>query len=76
MVFDDTQPQFDEHRFVKCDWSKYYPGAEDPLPPNMPQPRGKSVIVLSYVDSDHARCRVTRRSHTGILILVNRSPIL
>jgi hypothetical protein len=22
MVFDDTWPQFDEHRFVKCDWSK------------------------------------------------------
>jgi hypothetical protein len=76
MVFDDTRPQFDEHRFVKCDWSEYYPGAEDPIPPNMPQPRGKSVIVSCYVDADHAGCRVTRRSHTGVLILVNRSPIL
>jgi hypothetical protein len=76
MVFDDTRPQFDEHRFVKCDWSEYYPGAEDPKPPNMPQPRGKSVVVSCYVDADHAGCRVTRRSHTGVLILVNRSPIL
>jgi hypothetical protein len=76
MVFDDTRPQFDEQRFVKCDWSKYYPGAEDPIPPNMPQPRGKSVVVSYYVDADHASCRVTRRSHMGVLILVNQSPIL
>jgi hypothetical protein len=76
MVFDDTRPQFDEHRFVKCDWRQYYPGAEDPLPPNMPQPRGKFVIVSCYVDADHTGCRVTRHSHTGVLILVYRSPIL
>jgi hypothetical protein len=76
MVFDDTRPQFDEQRFTKCDWNEYYPGAEDPLPPNMPQPRGKSVIVSCYVDADHAGCWVTRRSHMGVLIMVNRSPIL
>ena len=28
------------------------------------------------VDADHAGCRVTRRSHTGIIIFVNRAPIL
>jgi hypothetical protein len=66
MVFDDTRPQFDEQRFTKCDWNEYYPGAEDPLPPNMPQPRGQSVIVSCYVDADHAGCRVTRHYHTGV----------
>jgi hypothetical protein len=76
LVFDDTTLYFDESRFTKCDWSEYYPGAEDPLPPNMPQPRGRSVMVSCYVDADHGGCRVTRRSHTGILILVNRAPIL
>jgi hypothetical protein len=29
-----------------------------------------------FVDADHAGCRVTRRSHTGIIIFVNRAPIL
>jgi len=28
------------------------------------------------VDADHAGCKVTRRSHTGVLIFVNRAPIL
>jgi hypothetical protein len=27
-------------------------------------------------DADHAVCRVTRRNHTGVLIIVNRTPIL
>jgi hypothetical protein len=56
MVFDDTRPQFDKQQFTKCDWNEYYPGVEDPLPPNMPHPRGKSVIVSCYVDAHHAGC--------------------
>ena len=28
------------------------------------------------MDADHAGCQVTRRSQTGILIYVNRAPIL
>jgi Reverse transcriptase (RNA-dependent DNA polymerase) len=76
LVFDNTTPYFDESRFTKCDWSEYYPGAVDLLPPNMPQPQGKLVMVLCYVDADHAGCQVTHCSHTGILILVNCAPIL
>ena len=29
-----------------------------------------------FVNADHAGCRVTRRSHTGVIIFVNRAPIL
>jgi len=63
-------------RFQKCDWSEYYPGAQEVIPPNMPEPRGKEVTMSCYVDADHAGCKVTRRSHTGVLIFVNRAPIL
>ena len=76
MVFDDTRPSFDLARFQKCDWSEYYPGAQEVIPPNMPEPRGKEVTMSCYVDADHAGCKVTRRSHTGVLIFVNRAPIL
>jgi len=76
MVFDDTMPSFDGSRFQPCDWSEYYPGAQEVLPPNAPEERGKQVRMTCYVDADHAGCRVTRRSHTGIIIFVNRAPIL
>jgi hypothetical protein len=76
MVFDDTEPVFDESRFQKCDWSEYYPGACEAIPPDAPEVRGQSVSMSCFVDADHAGCRVTRRSHTGVLIFVNRAPIL
>ena len=76
MVFDDTIPTFQGERFVKCDWSEFYPEAKEAVPDNKPMPRGKEVVMTCFVDADHAGCRETRRSHSGILIFVNRAPIL
>ena len=55
--------------------AKMYPDAADPTPPMMPQPRGKSVQIIAFVDSNHAGNKVTRRSHIGILIFVNMTLI-
>jgi hypothetical protein len=38
--------------------------------------KGKSVIVSSFVDANHAGNVIMRRSHTGILIYVQNAPIL
>jgi hypothetical protein len=76
MVFDDTIPWFDESRFTKCDWTEFYPGATEAIPTNVPEPLGKAVTMSCFVDADHAGCRVTRRSHSGVLIFLNRAPIL
>lgn len=46
------------------------------LPHNMPQPRGKSVQLSCYVDTDHAGNLMTRRSHLGILLYLNNTPII
>jgi hypothetical protein len=75
MVFDDTIPVFRGERFVKCDWSEFYPDASEAIPENMLQPRGNEVVMSCFVDADHAGCRETRRSHSGIIIFVNRAPI-
>jgi len=76
LVFDWTEPNLDESQFSGCDWKEYYPGAAEAIPTNMPEPRGKSVSTTCFVDADHAGCRLTRRSHSGVLIFVNRAPIL
>jgi hypothetical protein len=76
MVFDETEPAIDQSRFRVVDWSEFYPGAEEAIPQDMPEPRGCSVVTSCFVDSDHAGCRLTRRSHTGVLIFVNNAPIL
>ena len=76
LVFDDTDPNVTEDRFAICDWTDHYPDAQEAIPPNAPEPRGNSVTVHCFVDASHAGCQVTRRSHTGVLIFVNRAPII
>ena len=52
-----------------------YRDAESDTPSNAPKTRGKSVQLNVYCDADHAGDRITRRSHTGIIIYANMSPI-
>ena len=46
------------------------------LPNNMPRQRGQSVKITAFVDASHAANKVTRRSHTGYIIFINRAPII
>lgn len=62
--------------FKKCDWQEHYPGAKEVLPPNHPKARGNAVSITSYVDASHAGDRVTRRSHTGVFIFLNRALVM
>ena len=75
IVFDASEPNIKESEFNQCEWKDFYPEAEERLPPNMPVPRGQDVTITCYVDADHANNLLTRRSHTGIVIFINSSPI-
>ena len=68
--FQGTEPP------IYSDWDHLYPDAAEQLPPEIPKPRGKHVEITCFVDADHAANRVTRRSHTGILIFVNMAPVI
>jgi hypothetical protein len=61
LVFDPRPFENDPSRFTQPDWSEFYPGAAEAIPPNMPEPRENEGVVTCYVDADHAGCRVTRR---------------
>ena len=50
--------------------------AEEAIPGNASPPKGNSVYVGCCVEADHAVNLLTRRSHTGIIIFVNNSPII
>ena len=76
IVFDASRPVVDEDRFAKVDWKETYGELIEEFPPKMPKPRGNSVVISCFVDADHAGNKVTRRSHTGILIWVNNAPII
>jgi hypothetical protein len=74
LVFDDSYVEIDDE--LQHDWKAFYPDAKELIPDNMPEARGKPVQQIIFVDADHAADVVTRRSRTGILIYLNRSPIM
>jgi hypothetical protein len=76
LYLDPDYPIISEDRFVDYEWTDFYKYAEEPVPPNMPKPRGRMVSTHCFVDSDHAGDKVTRRSQTGILIFLNRAPVI
>ena len=77
MVFDDTIPIFDDTSdFSDRDCSEHYPDAREVILLDMPEARGNPVNMTAFVDVDHAGDVVTRRSHTGLIIFMNRAPII
>jgi hypothetical protein len=76
IVLGPSRPQINEQNFIKADWTDFYRDAKDIIPPNAPEPRGNAVIMSCFIDADHAGNKVTRRSHTGVIIFCNKAPIL
>jgi hypothetical protein len=76
MVFNDTEPVFDESSFKVCDWATFCPDAEEAVPHNTPDARGNGVVTSAFVDAEHAGCKATYRSHTGVFVFVNKAPVM
>ena len=67
---------YGEFRTRKADFAEIYRDAEEPLPHKMPSPRGRTMTMTAFVDASHAANKLTRRSHTGYVIFLNRAPIV
>ena len=76
LFFDPRHPDIDERAFSSYEWYDFYHDAREQVPNNMPPPRGHSVSTHCFVDADHASNTVTCQSQTGILIFLNRAPIV
>jgi hypothetical protein len=56
-------------------WMEFYPDASEDIPKDLPPEKGPRVRMTVYVDADHAHDLVTRRSITGIPVMLNNTPI-
>jgi len=75
LVFHPNYVSWEQASFQEYDWKEFYHKAKETLPPNAPPPRGHEVQINAFVDADHAGNKVTRCSHTGIIIFLNCAPI-
>ena len=72
IIFDPTYPEIDLTNFKEeQSWKDFYGDVKEAIPEDMPEPRGKSVDLRMFVDSDHAGDKHERRSRTGFFIFLN-----
>ena len=79
LYFDPALPPIDPSSFTGSSADAFrtiYRGAQEQKPDNAPEPRGRSVKSTAFVDASHAANKVTRCSHTGFIIFVNRAPVI
>jgi hypothetical protein len=53
-----------------------FPYAAEELSSRMPVPKGAELPLTVYVDADHGDDRETRRSRTGLIAFLGRTPIM
>jgi hypothetical protein len=76
LVLDHRLRNMEQFDFKTFEWERYYPGAKELIPDDLPDALGNPVQVTFFVDAAFATDLVTRRSTTGIIIFVNGAPIL
>ena len=80
IVVDSRSPDFSgfEEDFSK-DYASIlgedYPEASEEVDCNLPKPLVDELDITVFVDSDHAHDKITRRSVTGLIIFVGRTPV-
>ena len=65
----------DHSNFWECDWTDFYKGAVEVIPPNTLLLRGKRVDLQMFVDSDHAGDKQPRKWRTRLMIYMRISLI-
>ena len=75
-INDDHLPYKDRATTKAKYMSDQYPDAVEEKPANAPRPRGRKVQITCFVDADHGGDQITRRSRTGVLIYINKAPII
>ena len=68
-------PDYSDLPGIEHDWFNVYGELQELVPENAPPPLGKPVVLTHYVDANLFHDMLTGRSVTGIIHLMNGTPI-
>ena len=70
------EPDYSDLPYREYDWAKsVYGEVREDIPADAPKPLGKFVTTTHFVDANLMHCAATGRALTGILHLVNKTPM-
>ena len=75
IMMDPTHPVVMDDDFPNYDWKTFYKVEKEAIPTNAPVAYGNEMVILAFVDADHAGDLLTRRSRTGFIVFVNMAPV-
>ena len=73
--FNVELPDYSHYEVLPCNWGHIYHPCSEEIPQHMPEPRGKPVLMTTFVDANLLHDMVTGRSCTGIIHMLNKTPI-
>ena len=73
--FNVDEPETNLLPRVKHNWSELYGDIEEELPEDRLEPKRKPLAITTYFHADHAHDLETRRSVSGILMYLNKTPV-
>ena len=73
--FSEDYPK-EEITGLEPDFLGDYSDAREEIDDRLPSPRGKELPITAFFDSDHAHDQLTRRSCTGFLTFIGRTPVI
>ena len=75
LVFDPSYTSVNIEAFLKHDWKKFYGDVKESMPPDMPEPLRKEVVMRWFVNANHAGEKLTCRSRSVFIIFLQMAPI-
>ena len=70
------EPDYSDLPQSRYDWERaVYEGAKEETPSDAPEPKGKRVVLTTYKDANLYHDMMTGKAVTGILHLINQTPI-
>ena len=70
------KPDYSKISQVEYDWEHtVYGKGKEEIPPNSPEPLGKPVVLTHFVDGNLEHCKLTGRAVTGVIDMINQTPI-
>jgi hypothetical protein len=70
------EPDYSDLPVKEYDWEyTCYGGATEEIPTDLPPPLGKEVVTTSFVDANLYHDLISGRSVTGVLHLLNKTPV-
>jgi hypothetical protein len=71
-----NEPDYSDLPKMEHDWSRLVYGAiQELIPQDAPDPLGKMVTLTHYVDANLMHDTISGRSVTGILHMINKTPL-